>query len=104
MLAPATSDALKPAGEATLEGKVPFRATAELALEDVAKLVPGGAPAGLKAKVRGSASAEGELQDLEAARMRLRLDAVEAGHADFRVESAGPVVVSVSHGRVEVQQ
>ncbi|HEX9051085.1 MAG TPA: translocation/assembly module TamB domain-containing protein [Anaeromyxobacter sp.] len=104
VLATATSDALKLAVEATLEGKLPFKATAELALEDVGRLVPGGAPAGLRAKVRGEASAEGELEDLDAARVRVRLDAVEAGHADFRVEAAGPVVLTVNHGRIDVQE
>jgi translocation and assembly module TamB len=104
LLATATSDALRLQGEATLEGRLPFKASAELALEDVARLVPGGAPAGLRARVRGEATAEGELEDLAAARARLRLDAVEAGHADFRVEAAGPVLVTVSRGRVEVEE
>ncbi|HET8542662.1 MAG TPA: translocation/assembly module TamB domain-containing protein [Anaeromyxobacter sp.] len=104
VLATATSDAVQVQGEATLDGRMPFRARAELALEDVARLVPGGAPAGLRAKVRGEATAEGELANLAAARARLRLDAVEAGHADFKVEAAGPVVVTVSRGRVDVQE
>lgn len=104
VLATATSDALRVQGEATLEGRVPFRASAELALDDVARLVPGGGPAGLRAKVRGEASAEGEILDLEGARARLRLDAVEAAHADFKVEAAGPVVVTVNRGRVDVHE
>ena len=104
VVATATSDALKFQGEASLDGRMPFKASAELALDDVARLVPGGAPAGLKAKIRGEASAEGELDNLAAARARLRLDAVEAGHADFRVEAVGPVLVTVTRGRVDVQQ
>jgi len=104
LLATATSDALKLQAEASLDGRMPFRASAELALEDVARLVPGGAPAGLKAKVHGDASAEGELENLAAARATLRLDAVEAGHADFKVEAVGPVVVTVSRGRIDVQR
>jgi len=104
LLATATSDALRLQGEATLEGRFPFKASAELALDDVARLVPGGAPAGLRARVRGEAVAEGELENLAAARAHLRLDGVEAGHADFRVEAAGPVVVTVSRGRVEVEE
>ncbi len=104
VLATATSDALKLAAETTLEGNLPFKASAELALDDVGRLVPGGAPAGIRARVRGAATAEGELDDLDAARVRLRLDAVEAGHADFRVEAAGPVVLTVSRGRIDVQQ
>ncbi len=103
VLATATSDALKLAGEATLDGRMPFKASAELALDDVARLVPGGAPAGLKAKVRGEATAEGELVDLDGAPVRVRLDAVEAGHADFRVEAAGPVVLTLNRGRIDVQ-
>ncbi len=103
LLTTATSDALRLEGEATLEGRLPFRAKAELALDDVARLLPGGAPAGLKARVRGEATAEGELEALEEARARVRLDEIEAWHADFRVEAAGPVALTVSRGRVEVQ-
>lgn len=103
LLATATSDALRLQGEATLEGRVPFRAQAELALDDVARLLPGGAPAGLKARVRGAGSAEGEIEALDQARGRLQLDAVEAGHAEFKVEAVGPVVLTVNRGRVDVQ-
>jgi translocation and assembly module TamB len=100
----ATSDAIRLEGEAMLEGRLPFRARAELALEDVARLVPGGAPAGLKARVRGEAVAEGELEAPDQAQASVRLDAVEAEHADFKVEAAGPVVLTVNRGRVDVQE
>lgn len=103
LVATATSDAVRVEAEATLEGRLPFRAKAELALDDVARLVPGGAPAGLRARVRGEAVAEGELEAPDQARARVRLSAVEAGHADFKVEAAGPVVLTVDRGRVEVQ-
>ncbi|HEY6097989.1 MAG TPA: translocation/assembly module TamB domain-containing protein, partial [Anaeromyxobacter sp.] len=103
LIATATSDALRLQGEARLEGRLPFQAKADLALDDVARLVPGGAPAGLRARVRGEAQAEGDLEALDQARARIRLDAVEAGHADFKVEAAGPVVLTVNRGRVDVQ-
>ncbi|HEY6006679.1 MAG TPA: translocation/assembly module TamB, partial [Anaeromyxobacter sp.] len=103
LVATANSDAVRMQGQATLEGGLPFQVKADLSLDDVARLVPGGAPGGLKARVRGEAFAEGELQALDEARARVRLDSVEAAHGDFRVEAAGPVVLTVSRGRVDVQ-
>lgn len=103
LIATANSDAVRMQGQATLEGSVPFQVKADLALDDVARLVPGAAPGGLKARVRGEAFAEGELESLEEARARVRLDAVEASHADFKVEAAEPVVLTVNRGRVDVQ-
>jgi translocation and assembly module TamB len=97
------ADGLRFEAEARLDGRMPFRARADLALEDVARFVPGGAPAALKAKVKGEATAEGELVALELARARVRLDEVQAGHAEFRVHAAAPVVLTASRGRVEVQ-
>jgi translocation and assembly module TamB len=102
LVATATSDALRAQGEATLEGRLPFQASAEIALEDVARLLPGGGPGGLKARVRGDLAAEGELSALDQLRARVRLDAIEASHAELRVEAAQPVIVTVSRGRVEV--
>ncbi len=103
LITTATSDALKLQAEATLEGRLPFVARAELALEDVARLLPAGAPPGMRARVRGTATAEGELEAPGEARAEVRLDSVEAGHAEFRVEAAGPVVIAASRGRVDVQ-
>jgi translocation and assembly module TamB len=103
LIATANSDAVRLQGQATLEGRLPFQAKADLALDDVARLVPGAVPAGLKARARGEAEAEGELLALGETRARVRLDALEAGHADFRVEATGPVVLTVNHGRVDVQ-
>ncbi|WP_242372557.1 translocation/assembly module TamB domain-containing protein [Anaeromyxobacter sp. SG26] len=90
-------------GEATLSGRMPFRARARLAMHDVTRLLPDGAPAGFRARVAGEGTAEGELADLSLARARVRLDEVQAGYADFRVQSAGPAVLDLDRGRVEVQ-
>ena len=97
------ADGLRFEAEATLDGRIPFRARADLALEDVARLLPGGAPGGIKARVKGEVTAEGELEALELARARMRLDEVQAGHAEFKVSAAAPVVLTASRGRVDVQ-
>lgn len=90
-------------GEATLAGRMPFRARARLAMHDVSRLLPEGAPAGFRARIAGEGSAEGELADLALARARVRLDEVQVGYADFRVQSAQPAVLELDRGRVEVQ-
>jgi translocation and assembly module TamB len=97
------ADGLRFEAEAKLDGRMPFRARADLDLDDVARFVPGGAPASLRARVKGEATAEGELVALELARARLRLDEVQAGQAEFRVRAAAPVVITASRGRVDVQ-
>ena len=97
------AEGLRFEAEARLDGRKPFRARADLAVEDVARFVPGGAPAGIKARVKGEASAEGDLTAIELARARVRLDEVQAGHSEFRVRAAGPVVLTASRGRVDVQ-
>lgn len=102
LLATGSSDVLRFEGEADLEGRLPYRARAELALVDVARLLPG-TPGGLRARVRGEASAEGELASLEASRARARLDAIEIGHSEFVLESTAPVDVGISRGRLEVK-
>ncbi len=89
--------------EATLEGRIPFHARADLALDDVARIVPGGTRASIKARVKGEATAEGELEALDAARATIRLDEVQASHGELKVHAAGPVVLTVNRGRVEVQ-
>jgi translocation and assembly module TamB len=104
LVATATSDAMRLEGEAMLEGRLPFHARARLALEDVARLLPGGAAAGIRARVRGEASAEGELEDLAAARARVRLDAVEIRHAELKVEAAAPVEAAVARGRIDFKR
>ncbi len=98
------ADGLRFEGEATLEGRLPFRARADLALEEVSRLAPGGAVwGGLKARVKGEATAEGELEALEAVRARIRLDELQAGQAEFKVRATGPVVITASRGRVDLQ-
>ncbi len=96
------ADGVRFEGEAALEGRIPFRARADLALEDVARLVPGGAPATLKARLKGEATAEGELEALDAAWARVRLDELQASHAELNVRAEGPVVITVNRGRIEV--
>jgi translocation and assembly module TamB len=97
------ADGLRFEAAARLDGRMPFRARADVAFDDVSKFLPAGAPAGLKARVAGEATAEGELTALELARARVRLDEVQAGHAEFKVRAAGPVIVTASRGRVDVQ-
>ena len=97
------ADGVRFEGEAALEGRIPFRARADLALEDVARLVPGGTRGSLKARVQGEATAEGELEALDAARARVRLDELQLSHAELKVHADGPAVLTVSRGGVELQ-
>ena len=90
-------------GEASLAGRMPFRASARLAMHDVTRLLPEGAPPGFHARVAGDGTAEGELADLSLTRASVRLDEVQGGYADFRVQSAGPAVLELDRGRVEVK-
>ena len=89
--------------QARLEGRMPFRARADVALDDVARFIPGGAAANIRAKVKGEATAEGELASLELARARVRLDEVQAAHAEFKVRAVEPAVLTASRGRVELE-
>jgi translocation and assembly module TamB len=98
-----TAEGVRFSGEAQLEGRMPFRAQAELAAEDLGKLLPGGPPAGLRARVAGEATAEGELLAPEDLRAKIRLDRFALGYADFRVDNAGPVVLEVDRGRIDVR-
>jgi translocation and assembly module TamB len=90
-------------GEATLAERFPFRARAALEVEDLARVAPGTALGGLRVRVKGEASAEGELADLDAARARVLLDELQAGQAEFKVRAVEPVVLLLDRGRVEVQ-
>jgi translocation and assembly module TamB len=90
-------------GKALLEGRMPFQARADVALEDVARLVPGGAAANIRAKVKGEATAEGELAALDLVRARVRLDEVQAAHAEFKVRATEPAILTASRGRLELQ-
>jgi translocation and assembly module TamB len=90
-------------GKARLEGKVPFQARADVTLDDVARLVPGGAASSVRAKVKGEATAEGELAALDLVRARVRLDDVQVAHAEFKVRATEPAVLTASRGRIELE-
>jgi translocation and assembly module TamB len=97
------AEGLRFEGEATLAEGLPFRARADLAVEDLARVAPGTVLGGLKVRLAGEATAEGELERLDAARARVRLDELQAGQAEFKVRAVHPVVLLVNRGRVEVQ-
>jgi translocation and assembly module TamB len=103
VVATGSAEGVRFEGEASLDGRRPFRARADLALEDAGRLLPGGARGALKARVKGEARAEGELDELDAAVARIRLDEVHASAGDFRVSATAPVVVTATRGRIEVQ-
>ena len=88
---------------ASTEGDMGFEARADLDVDDVTRFLPGGPPAGLRARVRGEGHATGTLRDLAGARVDLSLSEVRGGYGEFRVESDGPVVLSVQDRRVTVR-
>jgi translocation and assembly module TamB len=89
-------------GKARLEGRFPFQARADVSLDDVSRLLPGGAAASIRARVKGEATAEGELASLELVRARVRLDEVQAAHAEFKVRAIEPAVLTARGGRIEL--
>lgn len=89
-------------GEARLEGRLPFKARAQVALEDAARLLPGKRPPGLRARVAGEATAEGDLEDLEQARANATFSALSLSYTDLRVEAAGPAQLAARGGRIEL--
>jgi len=91
------------AGQARTGGAMSFEARAEVDVEDVTRFLPGGPPAGLRARVRGEARAEGSLRTLAATRAQLDLSEVQGGYGDFRVQNQGPVQIATADGRVEVR-
>lgn len=97
-----TAEGASFSGEARLDGRMPFRAAADVALDDAARLLPGAAGSGLRARVEGHADAEGELADLPGARAQLRVDRLALDYGDLRVENAAPVAISWTRGRVDV--
>jgi translocation and assembly module TamB len=99
----ARTDGIQLQAQASTAGEMPFRAAAELAVDDVLRFVPGGPPAGLQARVRGKATASGVLTDLAGARAEVRLDEIRGGYADFRVDNVDPVVIAVQDRRVAVR-
>ena len=88
---------------AVTTGEMPFQASAELDVQDVMRFVPGGPPAGLRARVRGRATAQGVLADLAASRAEVRLGEVRGGYGEFQVDNAAPVWVTVQDRRVAVR-
>jgi translocation and assembly module TamB len=88
---------------AALRGEMPFEAQAELDVEDVTRFIPGGPPAGLRAQVKGEASAEGQLAHLARARARVQLASFHGGYGDFKVDNKEPMVMTVDRGTVEVE-
>lgn len=98
-----TADGLELHGGARLTDDLPFQISADLDLDDVTRLFPGGPPAGLHAQVKGEARAEGKLGALEATRARLRLSRLRGGYGDFWVNNRNPVVLSLDRGRVELE-
>jgi translocation and assembly module TamB len=98
------ADGVRFNGEARLEGRLPWKATAALELLDAARLWPGGPPAGLKAAVEGELTAEGELADLRATRGEVRLDRLQASYADLKLEAAEPIRLRFDRGALEVER
>jgi translocation and assembly module TamB len=98
----ASGEGAKVRATASTVGDAPYEAHADLDVDDVARYLPGGPPAGLHARVRGVASASGTLADVASSRAELRLDDVHGGYGDFRVDAAPPVVIGVEAGRVKL--
>ncbi len=98
----ASAQGVRAAGTARTDGAMPFEARADLDVEDVTRFLPGGPPAGLRAAVRGAATASGSLVELARARAEVRLESVRGGYGDFRVDSEAPVVIEVRDGRIAV--
>jgi len=98
-----STEGVRFSGQARTTEPMPFEARAEVDVDDVTRFLPGGPPAGLRARVRGEARAEGSLRDLPAARARLDFTEVQGGYGDFRVQNRGPVQIATGGGRVEVK-
>jgi len=98
-----STEGVRFSGQARTGGAMPFEALAEVDVDDVTRFLPGGPPAGLRARVRGEARAEGSLRDLPATRARLDFTEVQGGYGDFRVQNQGPVQIVTGAGRVEVK-
>jgi len=96
----ASAGGVRLTGTARVDGAMPFEARADLDVPDVTRFFPAGPSAGLRAGVRGSATASGSLAELAHARAEVRLDSVRGGYGDFRVENETPLVLGVDGGRV----
>lgn len=89
--------------EARLDGPRTFAARALLSFEDAGRLLPGGGPAGLRARVHGEATAEGSLDDAAQARAAVKLDRLQLSYADLRVEATAPAALEIAAGRIALQ-
>lgn len=98
-----TTPGVRFAGEARLRGDMPFQAQAQLDVEDVTRFIPGGPPAGLRAQVKGEATARGVLADLARAQASVRLERFQGGYGDFKVDNREPIAVDVDRGSVRVE-
>lgn len=94
-----SAEGLRFAGETRLDGRQPFEARADVALEDAARLIPG-APAALRVRAAGVVTAQGELAELRGSRVSVDLDAASLGYYDFKVESDGPLAARYDRGIV----
>ncbi len=90
-------------GQARTAGDMPFEARARVDVEDLTRFIPGGSPAGLKARARGEARAKGLLADPGQADAELTFGELQVGYGDFKVQNQGAVQVAAAGGRVEVR-
>ncbi len=98
-----STEGVKFSGQARTDGDMPFEARADVDVEDVTRFFPGGPPAGLRARARGVATAEGVLADVGAARSELSFGDLQVSYADFRVQNRDPVRIATAGGRIEVR-
>jgi translocation and assembly module TamB len=103
LLVTGSAEGVRFSGQARTGGDMPFEARAELDVEDLTRFVPGGPPAGLRARARGEARARGLLADPRAAEAEVTFTELQVGYADFRVQNKGPVRIATGGGRAEVR-
>ncbi len=99
----ASADGIAVRGRATLAGQAPFEARAAVDVPDALRLLPGGRPLGLAARLRGEARLSGDLANLPRAAGELRLDTARITYGDFEVKEAAPVVLALEGGRLRVR-
>lgn len=97
------ADGLDLSAEVRLEDRLPFTARASLDLDDAGRLLAPAGASGLRARLVGRGSAEGELEDLPHARGQFTLSQLALSVADARVEADGPAEVLLRGGRIELR-
>jgi translocation and assembly module TamB len=97
-----TADGVGFAAEARLDGRQPWEARADLALQDAERFVPG-APPNLRLKAAGGLKARGELGDPGATHVALELDAASLSWFDFKVETDGRLLAALDRGEVTLK-